>query len=516
MKRALNSCAWLLAISVLVPACGGSGGSSGSGTPLTPGPQPEFFFIAEKNTVGVRELFVVDTAGEILNLSGPLVTGGNVKFMSPSWDGQWMAFTADKDQDEVLELYVVPVTGGTPVKVSGSLVAGGDVFFVPVWAPDSSRILYLADAHVDEQFELYTALPTGGTPVRITDPMVAGGDVPTFKYAWAQGGSRVVYAADQAVDGVTEVYSVPAAGGPAVNLTQAISPTAAAADFGLSWDGTKVGISAKATVGALTQLYAVPAGGGAAVTLSGNLPGGVRNTPTWSFDSTRCAFLEGNDLYTVNADGSNRVRLSIDSPVQPGSFGWAPNDAFVLYRSFFDGDWRNYTAVPGVAASEVNVSDPIALGEDATGINNAPSGSRLSYTKGGGAKALYTTSSGVAGGGTQISGSPGWGVDVQMLLWSPDSTRIAYSADEDLDGFQELYSVPEVGGARSKLSGTLLESGILGGAWSGDGTRIYFIACKDAPGTRELYVTGPTGGPITRLSGPMVTGGSVISILPAP
>lgn len=501
-----------------VSAANGSGEGAPSGAVgAEPGPNPpEVFFIAEKNVVGTRELFVVDRSGAVRNLSGPLVPGGNVRFMRASWDGQWMAFTADKDEDEVLELYVVPVAGGTPVKVSGPLVAGGDVFFVPVWAPDSSRILYLADAEVDEQFELYTALPTGGTPVRLTDPMVAGGDVPLFKYAWAEGGSRVVYAADQNVDDAFEAFSVPAAGGPALNLTQAIGPNAIVADLAVSWDGTQVALSAKADVAAATQLYAVPAGGGAAVTLSGGLPGGVRNTPSWSYDSTRCAFVEGNDLYTANADGSGRVRISTDSPVQPGGFWWGPGDAFVLYHSFFNGEWRNYTAVPGVAGSEVNVSDPIAIGDDATGINNAPTGSRLLYTKGGGAKALYTTTSGVAGGGTQISGSPGWGVDVRMTFWSPDATRIAYSADEDLDGFEEFYSVPEVGGTRVKLSGALLESGIFTGAWSGDGSRVYFVACKDAPGTLELYSTGPEGGPITRLSGAMVSGGRVVSILPAP
>lgn len=515
-RRAALRTLSFLALAILVPACGGSGSSSSGGPAAPLGPSAEVFFIAEKNVLGVKELFVVDTSGDVRNLSGPLVAGGNVRFMRVSWDGQWIAFTADKEQDEVLELYIAPVSGGAPVKVSGSLVAGGDVFFVPVWAPDSSRILYLADAEVDEQFDLYTALPTGGTPARLTTPMVAGGDVPIFGYGWALGSSRVVYVADQGVDGRNEAYSVPAAGGAALNLSQSISLTARAVDMAVSWDGETVALSASADGIVAPQLHAVPAGGGAPVTLSGNLPGGVRNTPAWAYDSTKIAFLEGNDLYTVNANGSNRVRVSIDSPVLPGAFWWTAESAFVAYHSSFNGEWRNYTAVPGVAGSEVEVNGPIPLGEDVGGILGAPSGPRLVYTKGGGAKALFATTCGVAGGGVQISGSPGWGVNVQMILWSPDSSRIAYSADEDVDGYQELYVVPETGGARVKVSGTLLESGILSGQWSADGSRLYFVACKDSPGTQELYVTGPAGGPINKLSGSMVSGGSVGLILLAP
>ena len=49
--------------------------------------------------------------------------------------------------------------GSNNVKVSGTLVSGGDVDRKFSWAPDSSRIAYVADQDSDETDELYTSEP---------------------------------------------------------------------------------------------------------------------------------------------------------------------------------------------------------------------------------------------------------------------------------------------------------------------------------------------------------------------
>jgi Tol biopolymer transport system component len=106
--------------------------------------------------------------------------------------------------DGVLELYSVPLGGGSPVKLNGPLVSGGDVGAALI-SPDSSRIVYLADQEADEVDELYSVPLSGGSPVKLNNPLVSGGDV-FDDYSISSDNSRVVYRADQETDGVSELY----------------------------------------------------------------------------------------------------------------------------------------------------------------------------------------------------------------------------------------------------------------------------------------------------------------------
>jgi len=62
-------------------------------------------FIADRNTAGVMELFVANADGsEIRNLSGTLVSGGDVVNLQWSPDRTQIAFLADKEVDGRNEL----------------------------------------------------------------------------------------------------------------------------------------------------------------------------------------------------------------------------------------------------------------------------------------------------------------------------------------------------------------------------------------------------------------------------
>ncbi|WP_211227230.1 hypothetical protein, partial [Saccharospirillum impatiens] len=49
--------------------------------------------------------------------------------------------------------------------------------------------------------------------------------------------------------------------------------------------------------------------------------------------------------------------------------------------------------------------------------------------------------------------------DVVDFQWSPDSSRLAYRADQDTDGVNELYSSLAAGGDNVKVSGPLVTNG---------------------------------------------------------
>lgn len=129
-----------------------------------------------------------DLASAPLDGSGPSVKlsdGGNViQFTSGgcsvSPDGHWVAYIADRDTPGVNELYVVRSNGQGPVrKLNAPLVPGGDVFEV-AFVPGSRRIVYQADQDVDGIAELFTSVY--GTDVQ--------GGPPKAKTAAAKGASN--------------------------------------------------------------------------------------------------------------------------------------------------------------------------------------------------------------------------------------------------------------------------------------------------------------------------------------
>jgi hypothetical protein len=184
-------------------------------------------YLADADMDQVFELFSVGTlGGPIVKLNGPLVSGGDVGSTSYglqaafSPDGSRVVYSADQDQDEVFELYSVPALGGqAPIKLNAPLSGTRDV---PLYgfriAPDSARVVFAADQDVTGQIELWV-VPIDGSlpPQELNPPMVSGGSLlavtpPYFArdtFELSPSGRHVFYLADQATDGVVELFRVP-------------------------------------------------------------------------------------------------------------------------------------------------------------------------------------------------------------------------------------------------------------------------------------------------------------------
>ncbi len=154
-----------------------------------------------------EEIWIVPATGgtPVRTIPNPQ-PGQNVAVGSYAWapNGSRLALMVDANTEGVFELFTVRPDGTGLVKVSGTLPTGGDVTSF-AWAPDSSRIAYVADQDVNDDFELYTVLPDGTGNVQVSGTLVTGGDVTSF--AWASDSSRLVYAADQRFDNASELFS---------------------------------------------------------------------------------------------------------------------------------------------------------------------------------------------------------------------------------------------------------------------------------------------------------------------
>jgi dipeptidyl aminopeptidase/acylaminoacyl peptidase len=81
--------------------------------------------------------------------------------------------------------------------------------------------------------------------------------------------------------------------------------------------------------------------------------------------------------------------------------------------------------------------------------------------------------------------------------WSPDSTRIAFVSNRtgkefDLDHNSDVFTIPAVGGALTKISDHAGPD--TSPRWSPDGTRIAFLGAEDEEAPPLIYVAPSTGG----------------------
>jgi hypothetical protein len=161
---------------------------------------------------GTRVVYAADrlysvpvSGGSPIDLSGPL-GGGQVTAFAITPDSTRVVYRADQDTPGTPELYSVPELGGPRTKLNAPLVAGGSVSPKFALSSDGRFVIYRADQDVDEQHEIYAVRVTGGPPTRLNGTLPAGGDTQEDISVTAEG--RVLYRADQEIDGVVELFSV--------------------------------------------------------------------------------------------------------------------------------------------------------------------------------------------------------------------------------------------------------------------------------------------------------------------
>jgi len=478
-------------------------------------------------------------AADPIKINGPLVSGGGVTNYSLQFspDSSRVLYLADQDTDQVFELYSVPSGGGTPTKLNGTLVGGGgvDVFNVD-FSPDSSRVLYNADQDSDEVFEVYSVLSGGGTPVKLNGPLISGGDVSPYSQEFSPDSSFVLYNADQDTDGVNEIYSVPSGGGTPVKLNDTLVAGGNVFSIGsglqFSPDSSRVLYTADQDTDEIFEIYSVPSGGGTPVKLNGPLvAGGIAYSSSLHFspDSSRVLYVAEQDtlfvkeLYSVPSSGGTPVKLNdtlvTNGDVSSDGLQFSPNGSRVLYLADQDTDQVNEIySVPSGGGSPVKLNDTLVAGGDvfSSGLQFSPDSSRVLYNADQDTDGVTEIYSVPSSGGTPVKLNDtlvaGGDVSSGGLQFSPDSSRVLYLADQDTDEVFEIYSVSSSGGTPVKLNDTLVAGGDVSYndlQFSPDSSRVLYRADQDTDGVIEAYLVPSEGGTPVKINGPLVAGGSL-------
>jgi Tol biopolymer transport system component len=439
-------------------------------------------FMADKDEKGTVELYAsVDNGTKTIKLSGNLVAGGDVVDFQISPDGVFVAYVADQDSDQKFELYVVPVDKGpsdTVIKVSGLAMAGNGIQeldllpgeYAFAWAPDSSRVAYLADQRLAGVVELFSNLPDGSSNIRLS-LLAADRDVKEF--AWAPNSTLIAYLANQDSVNSIDLYTTLPNEGISQRISSGLDPGQMVTAFKWSPDSLRIAFVGDRSLTGFFRLFTTSPNNNFNVLVSGGLDqtSDVRAIK-WSPDSLRIAYiveLVGNvfELFITLRDVQPSTLISIDLPDEDEkNFGWSPDSSLIAY------------------IADQNTGGLFELfTDDPTGLSNA-----------------------------KVSGILVSGGDVVVFLWAPTAQLIAYLADQDTNDIFELYTTdPPLPVDIKKISGDRMAGfGVEDDfAWLPDSSLVGYRADQNTVNTIELFTSDTEGVKNDKVSGTLVNGGSV-------
>jgi Tol biopolymer transport system component len=199
-----------------------------------------------------------------------------------------------------------------------------------------------------------------------------------------------------------------------------------AADLDPAWspDGTQLAVTWSTPFESRIDLVA--ADGSRRLHLT---PGPLERQPSWAPDGNRLAFSSSGDIYAMNVDGTNRVRLT-DHPAADFNPAWSPDGARIAFATERDNN------DPRFSRPEIYVMTADGTGETNltryAGYDNAPS-------------------------------------------WSPDGSRILFESVRN--GNRDIYVMNADGTNQERLTDDPAEDTTP--ASSPDGVRVAFVRSSD-------------------------------------
>lgn len=407
-----------------------------------------------------------------------------------------VVFTRRDHPTGQLALYSVPATGGTPLQLSlplpttpeGNLPGTDQLEFVI----DGGRVFYTIDQTRRGEYVLYSVPLTGGTPVRLSVELED--QIPDVPWAvraitTSDDGSRVLYTLISA--GSARLYSVAGTGGPSTMLSSEAAPLVEPNrnGFFLSRDGARAGYVTVGSSQGSQRLVSLPATGGASVDLAEAQGLSFRLTPDnqrvlfterVSFTSTtlRSRIIDGSAAaIDLTADVTNYITDPVGThiyytvsneaglfrrPVTGGAEETVVADRFVnveLLRFSADGQWAIFSAME----------------------SGAPAARLFSYATAGGAPAQAIDDPVRAAGG--------------LFEFRIVGQRAVYQAQSDPATPPGLYSVPLSGGASLQLNAPFAVGQDFLSLLAADPTRVFY-----GLGDRPLFSNQPNLSTLVKVS----------------
>ena len=202
----------------------------------------------------------------------------------------------------------------------------------PSWSPDGTKIVFGRTTFTVKS-QIYVMNADGSNPTRLTNNAFSD-----RQPVWSPDGSKIAFVSDR--DGNDEIYVMNPDGGNQVRLTNNTS-----FDFDPAWspDGTKIALSSNRDFPANPgngvnpfEVYVMNADGSNAVRLTNNTSADAQ--PTFSPDGTKIAFMTQRSglalVFVMNANGSNQVNITQSTTLDSADPEWSPDGTTIAFTSY--------------------------------------------------------------------------------------------------------------------------------------------------------------------------------------
>jgi TolB protein len=206
----------------------------------------------------------------------------------------------------------------------------------PVWSPDGRELLYTQHRAGKIQLVL---LKSGAAPL-----VVSQGELPQYDACWSPDGKRIAFSnvKQSGTQGDVDIYTA------ASDMTElkplAVNQGKLSHEEWASWSPDGKRIAFTSTAEGNQEIYSVNADGGNRQRLT-NDPA-LDAHPAWSPDGSKLAFATSRwgdlELARMDADGSNIVRLT-ESRGLDDYPAWSPDGRRIAFASHRDGNFEIYT-----------------------------------------------------------------------------------------------------------------------------------------------------------------------------